>query len=85
MALGTLHKRFETQDGLVSALHPKGYRADFACQEYCLAIRHLVRTLSSETQLTVDISLKERRRGALDLFSDCVHGNLGKVYCVYGS
>jgi Fungal specific transcription factor domain/Fungal Zn(2)-Cys(6) binuclear cluster domain len=57
IALGSLHERFEQDNGLVVHSDANGWSDDFALRNYNLAIKHLVEPLSSKGQQAIDVCL----------------------------
>jgi hypothetical protein len=57
IALGSLHERFLTYDGLISRSHPKLYYDDFALQQYNLSIKSLIEPFSQKKPQSVDVCL----------------------------
>lgn len=57
IALGSLHERFERDNGLVVHNNADGWSDDFALKNYNLAIKHLVDPIFRKGPLAIDICL----------------------------
>lgn len=57
IALGSLHERFITHNGLVSRCDPLLYLDEFAIQQYSLAIKFLFEQFSRQDKPAVDVCL----------------------------
>lgn len=57
IALGAMHERFLTRNGLITASDPYLYLNEFALQQYSLAIKRLLEPLHLQEKLAVDVCL----------------------------
>jgi hypothetical protein len=57
IALGSLHERFEQDNGLIVHSNIKGWTDDFALKNYNQAIKYLVKPLSHNGRQAIDVCL----------------------------
>jgi hypothetical protein len=57
LALGSLHAKFEQDNGLIMQSHTNGWADEFALKNYTQAINALVEPLSREGQQAIDVCL----------------------------
>lgn len=57
LALGSLHAKFEQDNGLMMQSHTNGWTDNFALKNYSQAINMLVKSLSQEGQPAIDVCL----------------------------